>query len=125
MTNPICPYCGLESLLVKGDKIYPHRKDLYNLNFYYCNMDNAYVGCHKGTTKPLGRLANAELRKWKSEAHKVFDELWKGGYMSRSMAYANLAKEMNIDVEDCHIGMFNINQCKQAIEIAYKLYKLV
>lgn len=45
--------------------------------------------------------------------------------MSRSMAYANLAKEMNIDVEDCHIGMFNINQCKQAIEIAYKLYKLV
>ena len=29
----------------------------------------AYVGVHKGTDKPLGRLANAELRYWKKRAH--------------------------------------------------------
>ncbi len=37
------------------------------------------VGCHPGTKNSLGRLANAELRKWKSIAHRVFDPLWRDG----------------------------------------------
>lgn len=58
----ICSYCNNEAKLVSGNVIYPHRPDLAYLRFWQCAPCAAYVGCHKGTTKPLGRIANAELR---------------------------------------------------------------
>jgi len=73
---------------------------------------DAYVGCQKGTKKPLGRLANPELRFWKKQAHEKFDKLWKGGIMNRSRAYTWLSRTLNIPLDECHIGMFDIEQCK-------------
>ena len=117
--NVICDYCGKAAKLVKGDYIYPHRMDLYDLNFYFCNNDHpaSYVGCHKGTVQPLGRLANDHLRYMKSQAHKAFDPLWKFGRYKRNGAYKWLAKELRINVSDCHIGMFDVDQCKKVIEL--------
>lgn len=117
---PVCPYCNTKSVLVKGDKIYPYRYDLYNLNFYYCDNGHspAYVGCHKGTIKPLGRLADTELRKAKSEAHKAFDPIWRNGFMRRGDAYSWLAKVMGVSKKDCHIGMFDVDQCKKVKRLA-------
>lgn len=121
MTDVICSYCGSTAVLVTGAEIYPHRPDLSQLSFYKCNSCvDCYVGCHKGTTNPLGRLANAELRKWKSIVHKHFDPYWRGvspkqeGIYKRGVAYAVLAELMKIDKKDCHIGMFTLQQCKQA-----------
>lgn len=115
--NPICPYCESESKCVSGDVVYPHRKDLHSKWFYQCKPCDAYVGCHPGTKNPLGRLANAELRKYKSLAHKAFDPIWKEKIMKRSDAYKSLAAEMKINAAECHIGMFDVNQCKQVIAI--------
>ena len=39
-----CPYCGKDAALVTGDKIYPHRPDLYDRNFWLCTACDAYVG---------------------------------------------------------------------------------
>ena len=110
--TPICPYCNQFSKLVTGKEVYPHRKDLFNLNFYQCNPCVAYVGTHKGTVKPLGRLANAELRKSKSAAHRAFDPLWKLGDMKRKEAYKWLAVALGINASDCHIGMFDVSTCE-------------
>jgi len=66
---------------------------------------------------PLGRLANAELRSAKSAAHAMFDPLWKSKKMRRSQAYSWLAAQMKIKPEDCHIGMFDVEQCKQVFQI--------
>lgn len=79
----------------------------------------AYVGCHKGTNKPLGRLANAELRHWKQKAHSAFDPLWQHGRFKgrRKAAYAWLAKEMHLPEAETHIGMFDVSQCKRVIQI--------
>lgn len=115
--NPICPYCQNESKGVGGNVIYPNRHDLKNKWFYQCMPCEAYVGCHPNTKAPLGRLANAELRRWKSTAHKVFDQIWKSGEMTRKEAYQFLAKQMQLTPETCHIGMFNINQCKAVYAI--------
>lgn len=117
MTNPICPYCNQISKGVGGDVIYPHRPDLGSKWFYLCKACSAYVGCHPNTKNSLGRLANAELRKWKSIAHKAFDPLWRDGHMKRSEAYQALATEMDIEKKDCHIGMFNVEQCKKVYAI--------
>lgn len=121
--NPVCQYCGNVSSLVKGDKIYPHLPKLHHKNFYQCSPCDAYVGCHPDTDVPLGRLANAELRKYKLWTHGAFDKLWKSGTMSRSEAYKMLAKKMGIDAKDCHIGMFTVEQCKQALAITIPMTK--
>ena len=123
-----CDYCNQLAQLVKGDVIYPHRPDLYALNFWYCEPCGAYVGCHKYNEKqgrdgfqPLGRLANAELRAAKTKAHTLFDPLWKNKHFkSRRKAYAWLANNMQLPIEKTHIGMFTVAQCDQVIEICKK-----
>tara|TARA_R100000541_G_scaffold58197_2_gene69160 strand:- start:175 stop:567 length:393 start_codon:yes stop_codon:yes gene_type:complete len=113
--TPICPYCKQFSKSVTGKEIYPHRKDLFNLVIYSCLPCNAYVGTHKGTTKPLGRLANKELRKAKSAAHRAFDPLWKLGGMKRKEAYKWLAETLDVEPIDCHIGMFDVETCEDVV----------
>ena len=115
--NPSCPYCGNKSDGVNGLAVYPDRPDLHNKWFYRCHPCDAYVGCHPNTKNPLGRLANAELRKYKSMAHRAFDPIWKTKAMKRSDAYKVLAAEMRIQPSECHIGMLDIAQCKQVIAI--------
>lgn len=123
MTAPICPYCSEPARLVTGAAIYRNRPDLNNLKFWQCQPCDAYVGCHKNGdgTNPLGRLANAQLRMWKSNAHAVFDPFWKNsGRGRRSVMYAKLARELGIEINDCHIGMFDIDTCKRVVHICAK-----
>lgn len=129
MSATACPYCQRNAALVSGAKIYPHRPDLFGLKFWCCDPCGAYVGCHKqgawlyvagkkvvsDGTLPLGRLANAELRRAKSAAHAAFDPLWKSGQMKRREAYSWLAKQLGISFDDCHIGMLDVDGCKAVI----------
>ena len=117
-----CPYCENDAVLVTGQTIYPHRLDLVNLKFWRCQPCGAYVGCHKQNKKhnlkgdePLGRLANAELRKAKSRVHTAFDPKWKNGPMTRQESYAWLAGRLRIDPDQCHIGMFDLAMCDRAV----------
>jgi hypothetical protein len=111
-----CPYCDGDAQLVWGDRIYPRRRDLFAAQFYLCIPCDAYCGCHPGSTRPLGRLANAELRKAKMEAHAAFDPTWRG-HRSRSGAYAWLAEQLGIERKDCHIGMFDVEMCRKVVEV--------
>lgn len=126
-TSVVCHYCGALSELVTGDVIYPNRQDLAHKYFYRCSPCKAYVGCHppadengKGGngdgTVPLGILAKTELRKLKSQTHAIFDPLWKD-IMPRKRAYRLLANQLNIDIDDCHIGLFDEEMCRRAIDI--------
>lgn len=110
-----CDYCHKPAELVDSEEIYGRS---YNQNMWRCKPCQAWVGCHKGTDKPLGRLANAELRKWKMKVHDVFDPIWKGrAGKARKTAYQWLANELGIKYRDCHIGMFNIERCQKAVKI--------
>ena len=114
----ICSYCGNDSRLVTGVNVYPHRPDLYNLHFWYCEPCAAWVGCHKNSdAKPLGRLANSSLRMAKSAAHRAFDTLWKNGTMSRKEAYLWLSCKLGIKFSECHIGMFDEELCEKVVDI--------
>jgi len=120
-----CDYCNKPAQFVTGTYIYPHRPDLAGKTFWCCDPCKAWVGCHAGTNEPLGRLANAKLRKAKSAAHAVFDPLWKRKaardgltfQQARTRAYEWLALEMSLPPEECHIGMFDEQQCRRVIEI--------
>lgn len=114
---PVCPYCDRASVLVGGNAIYPHRPDLIAKKFYLCKPCDAYVGCHPDTVNPLGRLANADLRKAKQQAHAVFDPIWKSRKKRRTDAYKWLADSMGIAPQNCHIGMFDVDQRRAVIAI--------
>lgn len=116
MTSPVtCAYCHRGAELVSGVKIYPHRLDLRGKSFWRCEPCAAWVGCHPGTVKPLGRLANAELRRAKMKAHAAFDPLWKSGVLDRHSAYAWLAEVLGVSRADCHIGMMDVDACKAVV----------
>lgn len=72
----ICDYCGNPADFVDSSVVYHGRS--FGM-IYLCPNCGAYVGVHKGSDKPLGRLANSELRNWKKAAHAAFDPLWKYG----------------------------------------------
>lgn len=52
------------------------------------------------------------------KAHEAFDEIWKGGAMRRTQAYAWLANMLDIEPSKCHIGMFDESQCEAVIEFS-------
>lgn len=116
----VCGYCGKETEAIDSKEIYGKHYGLARI----CRPCNAYVGCHDGTDKPLGRVANKELRRWKQEAHRWLDPLWKAKMArgtkkgkARGAAYRWLADCMGIEAKDCHIGMFTLEQCKLAVKI--------
>lgn len=119
-----CDYCGSDAPLVTGAEVYPHRADLHSKLFYLCRPCEAWVGTHDGTSEPLGRLANAELRQWKSMAHAAFDPLWRAKIRqgsrkkhARGAGYQWLAGQLGIEADLCHIGMFDVAMCRRVVEI--------
>lgn len=118
----VCPYCGVPADLVTGTDLYPHRPDLESLKFWRCTPCDAHVGCHKNSKKhaPLGRLANAELRLEKMRAHAAFDPLWKLGSMARKEAYKWLAEQLGVPFSKCHVGMFDVHQCREVVAAVSK-----
>lgn len=118
MKEVYCPYCGKLAEFVDSAEVYHGRS--YGM-IYLCRPCDAYVGCHEygDGDVPKGRLANAELRRWKIAAHDAFDPLWKLGRFKRrrNAAYAWLAEQMGLTKEETHIGMFDVAQCRQVIQI--------
>ena len=83
----------------------------------------AYVGLHPATGIPLGTLATANIRAARKMAKNLFNPLWQGPnarVRNRSEAYAWLATQMDIPVEQCHFGWFDAAQCEHAAQICRK-----
>ena len=121
-----CPYCGGKAHLRDASSIYHNNRRKGKI--YICeNFPNcdSYVGCHKNTTKPLGRMANKKLRTMKSKAHYYFDPLWKNKVFSRNKslshnrtrAYQWLAEQLGLPESKCHIGLFDVDMCRKVIQI--------
>jgi len=89
----------------------------YGTNLYVCLPCDARVGTHKNSRAPLGTLANAALRDLRMQCHKVFDQKWKSGRMSRTKAYVWLQERMYLSPDKAHIGMFDKNQCNKLLKI--------
>ena len=114
LSGRICPYCHVPTE-------YKNSIEVYGVDYgmiYYCPQCGAYVGVHKGTDRAKGRLANAELRRCKIEAHRYFDELYKRGLMKRREAYKWLSDQLGLPPEYTHIGMFNPETCAKVVDVS-------
>ena len=104
----ICRYCGGKIRVVPAEQIYgkaaAERLNLQTEYIHQCQNCNARVGCHKGTKRPLGSVANETLRLKRMETHHVFDSFWRRKGMTRTQAYRWLAKKLDLPVKRTHIG---------------------
>lgn len=112
-----CQYCNQPAQLLRGSELHRGRDDLSEQFFWVCRPCDAWVGCHPRSDRPLGTLAQLSLRRWRSRAHELFDPLWRREPKKRSQRYRWLADRLGIHPDQCHIGMFTIEQCKKVVEI--------
>jgi hypothetical protein len=130
LAGEVCPYCRRGTYLVDSSIIYSGKS--YG-PVYICGSCDAYVGVYKGTKRALGRLANQELRYWKKEAHAEFDPLWhfiseeRGVSLNeaRSMCYKWLSDKMGTPLDETHIGMFDVDECKRVIQFCRPVLKKI
>lgn len=116
----ICRYCGGPIRLVSAEKIYggaTHRLGLDGESLYLCQNCNARVGCHRGTTRPMGNVANEVLRLKRMETHSVFDAFWRSQGMTRTQAYRWLAEGLHLSEKRAHIGSFEMDDCELVIDL--------
>ncbi|MDD5277700.1 MAG: zinc-finger-containing protein [Methylovulum sp.] len=134
MTAPRCMTCATDARLTNGAEVYPHRLDLQAKPIWKCDSCGGYVGCHPGTTNPLGTPAGPELRAARSALHdRVVDPLWRSAHLNaayknsdlvrgrkdicraaRSRVYEFLAARLHLTADECHVGMFDLETCKRA-----------
>lgn len=119
-TGPRCVECGsTDAACVTGQRIYPHRPDLYGKQFWLCPC-GAYCGSHRATGEPLGYPAGAETRRARSAVHRVLDPLWmnakKGKKKRRHQVYRFLSRALDLPRAETHTAMFDQAQCRRAIE---------
>lgn len=117
-----CPYCSAEVLWKPESGFIYGGRDYGPV--WVCSDHprcDAYVGCHRREPRsPKGRLADPELRFWKRAAHGAFDPLWRRDRSSRdarSRGYAWMAKALELEPCDAHIGHFDVELCQRLIRI--------
>lgn len=114
-----CNLCG-KVILCSNARIY-HGREYGSGLCYFCLGCGAYVGTHKPRPQEaMGLLADEPMRRGKKMCHALFDPLWQNqehARQARVSAYRWLAGEMNIALEDCHFGYFDIHQLRQAYRI--------
>lgn len=80
-----CPYCGGLAVLRPAEYVYGER----NLNpdnyLYVCSgypSCDSYIGVHKKSMRPMGTLANGDLRHKRIEAHRALNKVVQAGIMT-------------------------------------------
>ncbi len=121
----LCPYCDQKTQYVDSIIVYPESHGM----IHYCKDCQAWVGCHNGTDQSYGFVATKYLRGLRHETHQLFDPLWQSkvhyGEKPKTAQVAArkwLAGVLDIPVEVCHIGMFDIEMCRKTIEICQKYH---
>ena len=88
-----------------------------------CPVDGCTVVQWQGSTSTP---ADQETRTLRNQCHKAFDPMWKSGpvfarpnaggrHARRITAYEWLAEKMGLAIDKMHFGMFNADQCREAL----------
>jgi len=121
-----CTSCDKEikARLSNGLEAYPYRKDLHSLNFWFCDICKHFVGCHQKTkdpTRPLGIIADKELKKFRIEIHNTIDPLWKTRKISRKKLYSKLSAELGYRYHTANIK--SVVEAQDILKLITKIRK--
>ncbi|MCM1214947.1 MAG: DUF3268 family zinc-finger domain-containing protein [Lachnospiraceae bacterium] len=116
----ICPYCGSRAICKPASTVYGADTIDRKSYLYLCSrwpVCDAYVSAHKKDLKPMGTLANGELRHKRILAHHALKKLQKERHMDKWAVYVWLQANLGLDEHHAHIGMFSLQMCDQVISL--------
>lgn len=119
-----CPYCGARATLRPAAALGKTAPGYAGKRYYVCArypFCDAYVEAHARSGKPMGSLANKQLRWKRRSAHDAMARLWERGLMSKAAAYRWLQLQFGIPVEEAHIGRFLEYRCDEVIRMCEEL----
>lgn len=111
-----CRYCQGEVRLVENQEIYGKNYGKYPYS-YWCEKCGSYVGIHPGSDLPLGTLADHNLREWRKRSKKAFIDYYQSKHWKRETAYQWLQQKLCLLPDDCHFGLFEIEDCINVLEV--------
>ena len=110
----ICNICGSTNVnLVSNSYIYGKEYGKYPY-VYLCADCKAYVGVHPNN-KPLGILADDEMRTLRKQCHDLFDKKWTNK-KERTKQYDILGSRLGLDKGKCHFSWMNKDELRNAIK---------
>lgn len=114
MADIICNICGSTNVnLVSNSYIYGKEYGKYPY-VYLCSNCKAYVGVHPNN-KPLGILADDEMRTLRKQCHDLFDKKW-NTKKERTEQYNVLGSKLGLEKGKCHFSWMNKNELRNAIK---------
>ncbi len=111
-----CPYCNVWAVWVENREVYGRNLGRSYM-IWLCRQCGARVGCHNNTVRPLGTMANDELRRARRAAHAKIDPLWEAGTVKRGRLYAILAAHFGREI---HIGSADLETCARLCHLDLK-----
>ena len=115
-----CPYCGRQAVLRPAMYVYGERNLDPDNYLYVCGgypACDSYIGAHKKSLRPMGTLADGDLRHKRILAHRLLNQITDQGIMGRDAVYQWLAVRLGLSYEDTHIGYFSADLCDKAIDL--------
>lgn len=118
--NVTCPYCSAKAVLRPANTVYGISERSSGKHLYVCAnwpKCDAYVSAHRGDRRPMGRLANGDLRHKRILTHRAMEDYRKLTRMDKWALYIWLQGKMNMDEKQIHIANFNEEMCDRVIAI--------
>lgn len=115
-----CPYCGAYAMKRPASVVYGEVARVKNGYLYVCSRwpaCDAYVSAHRKSGRPMGTLANGDLRHKRIMAHKALEEFRRRHHMEKWEAYLWLQARLGLGKEQTHIAKFSDFLCEQVIEV--------
>ena len=115
-----CPYCHANASLRPASIVYGLNKRSKGKYIYLCDRwpaCDAYVSTHGRTKKPMGSLANGDLRHKRILAHQALAELQQYRHMKKWEVYVWLQAKLGLHEHQAHIGEFSDVMCEQVIKM--------
>ena len=117
---PVTCFCGSHAVLASNSIVYG--REYGNGKAYICSRFpecDGMVGTHP-TGKPLGTMIDKETRQLRRAVHAEIDPLWRTQERSKKRArgsvYGWLRRILDMTAEECHVGNFDADTCKRALE---------
>lgn len=115
-----CPYCGAPAICRPASIVYGSETIDRKSYLYLCSRwpaCDAYVSAHKKDHRPMGTMANGDLRHKRILAHRALQKLQKERHMDKWAVYVWLQAKFNLDKRQAHIAMFSEQMCDQVISL--------
>lgn len=115
-----CPYCYANASLRPASVVYGSNRRSRGKFLYICDRwpaCDAYVSAHDGNHRPMGTLANGDLRHKRILAHRALQQLQQSRHMEKWEVYIWLQAKLGLNTQQAHIGQFSEWMCDEVIRL--------